>query len=247
MSCGTCAGRWSLHDVPMRQSLRPLIASACLLLSAVPAMAQSTGQVTVYRCTDAGGNVTIGDSPCARGQTQEIRNMLRPVDGAPPPARPAGPTAPVVDAPAPQVIVMRPPQPMYRCVRPDGSRYTSDSSEGNPRWVPLWTMGYGPPVRHGPSTRVGVEVGDGKGRLEIDSRPGHRPGPPPMPRGGYYGAGTWIRDDCRPMPQGEVCGLLSDRREEIRRRFFNAQPTERAELTREERTINARLAQDCDR
>ena len=167
--------------------------------------------------------------------------MLRPVDGTPM-ARPEAPSAPVADAPAPQVIVLRPPQPMFRCTRPDGSRYTSDSSEGNPRWVPLWTMGYGP-VRRGPSTRVGVEVGDGQGSVQVDSRPGGRP----VPQGGYYGGGTWIRDDCQPMPQGEICSVLTDRRSEIRTRFFNAQPTERAELTREERTINNRLAQDCNR
>jgi len=49
------------------------------------------------------------------------------------------------------------------------------------------------------------------------------------------------------MPQGEVCSLLGNRREEIRRRFFNAQPTERSQLTNEEQTINTRLSQDCDR
>lgn len=229
----------------MRPSFHALTASGCLLLAAcawaAPVLARADDQVTVYRCTDAKGRVALGDSPCADGQTQETRSMLRPVDGTSPPPRPAAPTAAVVDAPTPQVIVLRPPQPMYRCVRPDGSRYTSDSSEGNPRWVPLWTMGYGP-TRRGPSTRVDVEVGGGQGRVEIDSGTGR-----PTPRGGYYGAGTWIRDDCQPMPQGEVCGVLTGRREEIRRRFFNAQPTERAELTREERTINTRLAQDCER
>lgn len=218
----------------------PVLSALLAGLVCLPASAQTSDQVTVYRCTDANGRVAIGDTPCSDGQSQEIRSMLRPVDGTPV-ARPAAPAAAVVDPPAPQVIVMRPPQPMYRCVRPDGSNYTSDTSDGNPRWVPLWTTGYGP-VRRGPSTRVGIEVGNGGGRVDIDSRPGR-----PIDRGGFYGAGTWIRDECRPMPQSEVCGILTDRREEIRRRFFNAQPTERSQLTGEERTINARLAQDCGR
>lgn len=199
-------------------------------------------QVTVYRCTDANGRVALRDSPCADGATQEVRTMLRPVDGTPLPPRPTGPTAAAVDPPAPQVIVLRPPQPMYRCVRPDGSSYTSDSPEGNPRWVPLWTLGHGP-SRRGPSTRMGIEAGNGRGSIEVDSGVDTRQ----RARGGYYGAGTWVRDACRPMPQGEVCSLLANRREEIRRRFFNAQPTERTQLTTEERTINARLSQDCDR
>jgi len=208
--------------------------------SALPVMADTPPQVTVYRCTDASGRVALRDSPCADGATQEVRNMLRPIDGTPLPPRTSGPTAAVVDPPAPQVIVMRPPQPMYRCVRPDGSSYTSDSSEGNPRWVPLWTMGYGP-TRRGPSTRV--EAGDGRGSIEVDAGVDTRQ----RARGGYYGAGTWIRDECRQMPQAEVCSLLGNRREEIRRRFFNAQPTERSQLTNEEQTINTRLSQDCDR
>jgi hypothetical protein len=38
---------------------------------------------------------------------------------------------------------------------------------------------------------------------------------------------------------------LRDRRDGVRRRFFNAQPSERARLAREERSIDARLDQDC--
>ncbi|MCD9007010.1 DUF4124 domain-containing protein [Luteimonas sp. XNQY3] len=223
---------------PARRMLAMLLGGACAVsASAAP---PTPPQVTVYRCTDASGRVALRDSPCAEGATQEVRNMLRPIDGTPAPPRPTGPAAAVVDPPAPQVIVLRPPQPMYRCVRPDGSSYTSDSAEGNPRWVPLWTLGRGPP-RRGPSTRV--EVGDGRGSIEVDAGVDTRQ----RARGGYDGAGTWIRDACRQMPQGEVCSLLGNRREEIRRRFFNAQPTERTRLTNEERTINARLSQDCER
>ncbi|HRO28549.1 MAG TPA: hypothetical protein PLD19_14095, partial [Luteimonas sp.] len=68
----------------------------------------------------------------------------------------------------------------------------------------------------------------------------HRPG-----YGGYGGAGTWIRDTCHALPQGEVCARLVDRRDAIRKRFFNAQERERNTLRTEERGINARLAADC--
>jgi hypothetical protein len=68
--------------------------------------------------------------------------------------------------------------------------------------------------------------------------------PRPVPRWAY-GAGTWVRDDCHALPQQEVCARLSDRRDEIRRRFFNAMPSERDTLRVEERGINARLDDDC--
>jgi hypothetical protein len=228
-----------MHAAYRPRALMSLALLLCASALAPAVVAQSQPGVTVYRCTDASGRVALRDSPCADGQAQEVRSMLRPVDGAPV-ARPAPQTPEPAAAPASQVIVMRPAQPMYRCVRPDGSRYTSDSSQGNPRWVPLWTQGYRP-ARRGPSTRVEAAAGsDGVG-IEIDTRTGRRP------QGGYYGAGTWVYDECRPMPQEEICGVLTDRRGEIRRRFFNAQPTERAELTTEERSINTRLAQDCGR
>ena len=71
------------------------------------------------------------------------------------------------DAPAPpQVVMITAPRPLYECITPDGERYPSDSDQGNPRWVPLWTMGYGP-TRRGPSTRV--EAGDGRGSIEVDA------------------------------------------------------------------------------
>ncbi|MCD9027343.1 DUF4124 domain-containing protein [Luteimonas sp. BDR2-5] len=208
-----------------------LFALATATAGAVPA----AGNVTVYRCTDGGGRVALQDTPCAEGQSQRERSMLRPVDGPPPAPRPEPPPPPPA-APQPQVVVLQAPQPMYRCVRPDGSSYTSDSDAGNPRWVPLWTLGYGPPRRRPP---VGAPGGSG---IEPAPPPGHRP---PPHRGAIGPAGTWVRDNCQPLPQREVCGLLVDRREEIRRRFFNAQPTERDQLRREERNINARLDNDC--
>jgi len=39
---------------------------------------------------------------------------------------------------------VQPPQPMYECTTSDGDSYVSDSNEGNPRWVPIWTDAYLP-------------------------------------------------------------------------------------------------------
>ena len=74
-------------------------------------------------------------------------------------------------------------------------------------------------------------------------QPGHRLGHPGYGYG--YGAGM-IRDECHRLPQARACDVLSDRRTEIRRRMFNAQPSERAELRGEERDITARLNGDCN-
>lgn len=218
--------------------------SVALAAAALHAPRAHADEVTIYRCTDARGNTTLRDTPCAKGQHQETRSMVRPKD-APDRVVDAAPESRPEPAPAlARTIVYAPPLPMYECRTPDGDIYTSDSPEGNPRWVPLWTLGY-PVVTDGyyrpGGTRI-VRNSDGTVDVNVDGG-GYVHGPVPTIAG--YGAGTWVRDECHMLPPSETCARLKDRRDEIRTRFFNAQPTERAQLDREERGINARLDNDC--
>lgn len=226
------------HLFPAGILLALLAASATAGAVAAPAQAE----VTIYRCVDAKGRLTLRDTPCARGERQETRSMLRPKDAPPRPAATRSPRTPPEALPPTRVVVAYPARPMYECVTPDGERYTSDSPEGNPRWVPLWTLGY-PVLPAFPRRESGIGFRIGNDNAEI--RGGER-----VVSGGVlppaaYGAGTWIRDRCHPLPAAEVCARLVDRRDEIRRRFFNAMPSERDVLRVEERGINARLAEDC--
>ena len=216
-----------------------------LILAAEMPVARGADAVTIYRCTDAAGHLTLRDTPCAKGQAQQTRTMLRPRDATTPPVRPT----PVREADAaPDVVtrtvVVRPPRPLYECVPPDGEPYTSDTPEGHPRWVPLWTLGI-PIARHAHGHGLsGTQLAITHGSVHIDGgTPMLRP--PIAVSPWAYGAGTWIRDDCRALPQQEVCARLADRRDAIGRRFFNAMPSERDTLRVEERGINARLDDDC--
>lgn len=245
----------------------------CLLAAALLAWmaGASAAEVTIYRCTDAQGRLTLRDTPCRKGERQQTREMRRPTDPAPRPratVTPA-PAPPAYPAP-PRVVVIQAPPPLYECMSVDGRRYTSDSGEGNPRWVPLWTLGY-PVWRH----RDGFDSGrfehgavqariDGRfdhGQFDVrlgdhaDSRIGapmpgplsDRPGPPSQPPvfGQAYPAGTWIRDACHALPQQEVCARLRDRRYELDRRYNSALQSERSQITHEQRGIDARLNNDC--
>jgi hypothetical protein len=126
---------------------------------------------------------------------------------------------------------------MYECVTAEGKRYVSDNGEGNPRSVPLWTLGY-PMWSH---RGGGVGAPGDPPRNDRPSRPGrpHRPGV--VVPGGY----TWVRDECHELPQEEVCSRLSDRRYEIIRRYNSALQSERRQLELEQRGIDARIANDC--
>jgi hypothetical protein len=230
-----------------------LLAIVLLLSAALVARGQSSGEVRIYRCTDAAGKHSLRDTPCPKGHAQQTRNMLRPKDApkaAPPPAPATAATQPL---PAP-VVYLAPPQAMYECVTDAGVHYTSDNGDGNPRWVPLWTLGYptfGRPPRIDAargSFRPAPSESASIGRPQ-QSLPSPAALPPPhhgrMPWPTASGGGTWIRDDCAMLPPAETCARLRGRRAEIRHRFFNAMPSERDVLRVEERTINARLDNDC--
>jgi hypothetical protein len=207
-----------------------------LALMSLPSLAHAE-DVTIYRCIGPGGELALRDSPCLKGETQQVRSMARPKDPAPGTAPIAAPGPPAA-APVREVRVVyrTPPRPMYECVTVDGDRYTSDNGEGNPRSVPLWTLGY-PMWSH----RNG-----GHGSGAPDNPPGSPgPGRPPRP-GMILPAGTtWIRDECHALPQEEVCDRLSDRRYEIIRRYNSAMQGERRQLELEQRGIDARLSNDC--
>ncbi|MFZ7096686.1 DUF4124 domain-containing protein [Luteimonas dalianensis] len=238
-----------------------------LLLGTAATPAPAQDDVTIYRCTDAQGRLALQDFPCADEEQQQVRTMARPRDPAPrtdagaAPAPAAAPEPPAVD-----VVVRSPPRPMFECITPDGERYTSDSGDGNPRPAPVWNWdsglwaGPGPGVPPGPRgadrraagiASPGMSTSPGPG-LTTPSQartapPPTRPGRPGHRRGyGWgYDAGI-IRDECHRLPQARACSVLNDRRTEIRRRMFNAQPSERAVLREEERDITARLNEDCD-
>ncbi|RZA18686.1 MAG: DUF4124 domain-containing protein [Lysobacteraceae bacterium] len=218
--------------------MKPGFAIAMLLLAACAAHAQNNGEVRIYRCTDAAGKQALRDTPCPKGQQQQVRQMTRPKD-APKPIRSVATQAPVSVPSAPtQLVYLAPPRPMYECTSFDGKRYASDNDSGNPRWVPLWTLGY--PVAR-PKTSLGSNIGGPPARPERPLHPPRRYINWPVATGG----GSWIRDDCVLLPPAETCARLRDRRDEIRTRFFNAMPSERDVLRVEERGINARLDNDC--
>ena len=221
-----------------------VVLGLCLLSLGGGALAQAkpaSSTVTVYRCTDAGGKQGLRDTPCPKGQQQQAREMLRPQDAPKPKPVPVPTPVPGPVAPAPEVrtVYLAPPRPMYECTTPDGDRYTSEDGVGNPRWVPLWTLGY--PVVGRPIRPPRSGIGPPSSPPTAGMHPPHGGGHWPVIGGG----GTWIRDQCALLPPRETCARLRDRRDAIRTRFFNAQEKERDVLRLEERGINARLDNDC--
>ena len=99
--------------------------------------------MSVYRCTDDKGKVSLQDTPCADSNSQEITQMIRPKDAPPLPAV-IKPLAPIAEpAPIIQVATPRIPAPdLFRCTDFDGKVRDSEYYDPKPRCVPLWALGY---------------------------------------------------------------------------------------------------------
>lgn len=233
----------------MRRVLLSSASVAALLFAGMMApMSASAGDVTIYRCVGKDGALTLRDSPCRAGETQQVRNMVRPKD--PPKRRMA--SAPVAAAAATQpaavheiVVVRTPAQPMYECVNGEtGERYVSDSGEGTPRWISYPAYAYAPlrPPPARPADGISVWAGSDRSRVSVNLPLG--PAYPPVGVIPVIGS-TLVRDACHALPPQEACARLSDRKYEIMRRYNSALQSERARLDLEQRGIEARMQNDC--
>ena len=122
-----------------------LAAALCL-----PAHAQT--DMTIYRCVDPSGAVTLqNDVPCPKGSQQSLRKVgVLPTMPAPVavPAAPAARPAPVVAAPpppaapsAPAPLALTAPPPLFQCRTWDDRDYLGDTAEPPATCVPVQAMG----------------------------------------------------------------------------------------------------------
>lgn len=220
----------------MKHGMATSIASLLACAAWLPACAH---EVTVFRCTDDAGAVSLQDTPCPPRSREQVRSLTRPRDAAPGPAPPvAAPVSPtpevVPQAPAPRVEV----QPLFECVRYDGERYESASGIPQRHWVPLWVLGMDPRASPSMSTDVG---------RPRPPQPAFRPGPGAgiTDAALAYAAGTWVEDVCHRLSAAEACARRSAHLADLLRQRGGAQQRERDRLRIEIATLRAQLRQEC--
>ena len=124
--------------------INSLLALLCLL-NASALVAINNSQVTVYRCTDAKGNVAIQDIACNPNSTQEISKRARPKDtpvAKSDSIKSTPPTLLSLAQPARFVAQRRQPPDLYQCTDFDGKVREAEFYDPKPRCVPLWVQGY---------------------------------------------------------------------------------------------------------
>lgn len=115
-----------------------------MLLAGAWLTAQSAPPVTVFRCVDPEGRVSLQDVACPPGQREQRRDLPAPPAGEPmalPPVASPPPPAPEA-VPAPAAAPVAPPPPLWECETWDGKTYDSETADTVPRCVPLAVMGW---------------------------------------------------------------------------------------------------------
>lgn len=167
------------------------------LLAAWPsAVVVAQEAMTIYRCIDAAGAVTLqNDVPCPQGSTQTIRKvgalptLPAPQTVAPPPRPPAPRPAtaaavpPPVQPPAPPTK-RGPPPPLFQCRTWDDRDYLGDTEAPPAACVPMETVGI-----------------DGSSTLAAGQ------------------ACEMRRDACIPVPAEQLCAAWKKRRDEAEFRW----------------------------
>ena len=179
-----------------------------VLFWVIASPAAHADEVTIYRCTDAGGALTLQNSPCPKGMKQEARTMQGvntvPMAPAPPATSPASPaqaspaTATATPAPATPATASStralPPPVLFQCTTHDKDTYVTEDSEPASRCVTLRTVGL-----------------DGN------------------PQSGAGQACEIVRDTCARVPDGALCDAWRKRLDEteVAWRFARRENVER--------------------
>lgn len=206
-----------------------------LLLVTLPAAAD---EAVFFRCTDAGGNLTIQSVACPAGSEQRMQRISAPVRA------PAGvdnaPAAPITEhtmpplpqdgdedsglldsaalrpqTPAAEHDETSPPKPplpdIYQCVSADGGRYLHEREPAPSRCETLALTGLG--GSHAPSNAASCEV---------------------------------VRDACEPVAEAQRCSSWQQRFRDARGRERFATPENQAAAGAERARLEAVLAEsDC--
>lgn len=186
---------------------------------AAATIAPAGAQVTLYRCTDPAGQLTVQNQPCPPGSRQRAHSVGgvsstpepapdRPAPSASAGAQPMDPAAArgndegfrlwdsanlagerALADAAAAVAPRPPPPPLYRCSSRTGDHYLSETPEPPPQCFALRTVG----LDGDPATGAGQAC-------EV------------------------VRDRCQAVPEAEACAAWQDHRRQAQTRWRLAHP-----------------------
>lgn len=219
-------------------SVPPPAACRGLLLACALLAAPACGG-TIYKCTDAHGNVSYQDTPCAHKTDQTVLQMATPPPAeAPPPAQ----SAPEPRGPPPAKITAAAPPPaktfqlpqLYDCINAtNGKVYVSRNGHPAAYLVPLGMLGaFQPPL---------AQTYGGKNAARdaaSDPQLAHGRITQKLVAGNY----TRVQDRCRPLSPPEICANLRDQLDNLQDKIDKAFQDERPPLEQQAQTLRKEMA-----
>jgi hypothetical protein len=129
--------------------LRIAARAGALIVLALPPAAHAQNNITIYRCVDASGAITLqNDVPCPKGSQQTVRRIgVLPTLPAPPAALVKAPAAPPAPQPAPPLPVpaaaapRTAPPALFQCRTWDERDYLGDTAEPPSTCAPVQSVG----------------------------------------------------------------------------------------------------------
>lgn len=134
----------------MTKSTRIAALASALIVSALCPHARAQSDITIYRCVDASGAVTLqNDVPCPKGSQQTLRKVgVLPTLPAPPAAviKPqaaasAPPPVPATATVVPEPVARTAPPALYQCRTWDERDYLGDTAEPTATCAPVQSVG----------------------------------------------------------------------------------------------------------
>lgn len=205
------------------------------------ALAGPASAISFQECILADGSKIFTDQPCPKNAKELPRFIADPKPPPPPPAEPVDQAAPPAEPAANDVAAkdnapppIAKPRKRYRCIRPEGGDYVSNTPHDETRWVPLWKV-----------ERTNLILDSGGADVQPGKRP---PAPDAKPKGAPAEASSrlvLVRDQCLQITGSELCTMIRTERRQVEERLAGASESQRKELEDEGNRLDLEFVAQC--
>lgn len=204
------------------------------------ALAGPAGAISFQECILADGSKIFTDQPCPKNALELPRFIADPKPPPPPPADPVDQaTTPPDVATADQETKDNAPPPVpkprtrYRCIRPEGGDYVSNTTNDETRWVPIWKV-----------ERPNLILDSGGADVQAAKHP-PQSGKPSPEKAEASSRLVLVRDQCLLVTGSQLCTMIRTERREVEEKLAVASESQRAQLEAEGNQLDLEYVASC--
>ncbi|AVP98040.1 hypothetical protein C7S18_12890 [Ahniella affigens] len=205
------------------------------------ALAGSASAISFQECILADGSKIFTDQPCPKNAKELPRFIADPKPPPPPPADPVDTAAPPTEvantdeetrknAPPP----VPKPRKRYRCIRPEGGDYVSNTTHDETRWVPLWKV-----------ERPNLILDSGGADVQAAKRPPVASAKPNPEKAEASSRLVLVRDQCLLVTGSELCTMIRTERRQVEEKLAAASESQRPQLEAEGNQLDLEFVASC--